>query len=101
MGEGATPRFFLRPIGDREWQPDGAVSREGKIWGTYLHGLFASGPFLQGWLSGVGAEREVHIQVGWQEWQDEQDFQLDRLANALEEHLDMITIRTLAGVGDK
>jgi len=68
---------------------------------TYLHGLFASGPFLQTWLSGVGAEREVHIQVGWQEWQDEQDFQLDRLANALEEHLHMVTIRALGGIGDK
>jgi adenosylcobyric acid synthase len=101
VGEGVAPRFFLRPVGGGEWRPDGAVSREGKVWGAYVHGLFESGLFLQEWLSQVGAERGVRVQVGWQEWQRERNSRLDRLADALEEPLDMAAIRTLAGVGGR
>ncbi len=68
------------------------------MWGTYLHGLFESGAFLQQWLAQVGAERGVRVEVGWQEWQQERDAHLNRIADALEEHLDMVTIRAVAGV---
>ncbi len=98
VGEGVAPRFFLRPLGGGEWRPDGAVSRDGRVWGTYLHGLFESGSFLRQWLAQVGAERGVQVQVGWQEWPQERDAHLNRIADALEEHLDMVTIQALAGV---
>ncbi len=94
-------RFLLRSMGNGEWQPDGAVNQEGKIWGTYLHGLFESGSFLQAWLSQVGAEQGIGVQVAWQQWQEERDSQLDRLADALEGPLNMDTIRALAGVVGK
>jgi len=40
----------------------------------------------------------VRVEVGWQEWQHERDAHLNRIADALEEHLDMVTIQALAGV---
>lgn len=98
LGEGGTSYFFLRSIGGGAWRPDGAVSREGRVWGTYLHGLFESGPFLQEWLAQVGAERNIRIQAGWLEWQQERDSQLDRLAEVLERYLDMAAIWTLTDV---
>lgn len=92
------PRFFVSPIEGGDRKPDGAVDREGRTWGTYLHGLFESGSFLQAWLVPIGAERGVRVKVEWQEWQQERDSQLNRLVNMLEEHLDMVTIRSWVGV---
>jgi len=40
----------------------------------------------------------VRVHVGWQEWQQERNAHLNRIANTLEEHLDMVTTRALAGV---
>ena len=33
---------------------DGGVSPNGKIWGCYLHGLFANDAFRQAWLTRLG-----------------------------------------------
>ncbi len=34
--------------------PDGAISEDGRIWGSYLHGLFANDNFRQAWLHSLG-----------------------------------------------
>lgn len=42
LGEGVKPLFRLQRTGDDEVISDGAVACDGKIMGTYLHGLFDS-----------------------------------------------------------
>lgn len=49
LGEGAQPLFRLQRNGDSEAHDDGAVSHEGRVLGTYLHGLFDSADGLA-WL---------------------------------------------------
>ena len=91
-----TPRFFTRLLGvQEEMQPNGGVSRDGKVWGTYLHGLFESGPFLRAWLAQVGAKRAIYPQVGWETWRQERSLNFDRLADVLEQTLDITMIKTL------
>ena len=91
-----TPRFFVRPLDDQEeMQPNGGVSRDGKVWGTYLHGLFESGPFLRAWLTQVGARRAIYPQVEWETWTQERSLNFDRLADVLEHALDITTIGRL------
>ena len=42
LGEGVQPVFQLQRLGENESLRDGAISADGKIFGTYLHGLFDS-----------------------------------------------------------
>ena len=65
---------------------DGAVDATGRIWGCYLHGLFANQALRRGWL----------ISLGWQPTtphgaDDVHDLQraLDALASQVETHIDM------------
>lgn len=95
---GIEPRFFVSPPEGRGWKPDGAVNHEERIWGTYVHGLFESGSFLQTWLASIGAKKDVKVEVAWQEWQQERDSQLNNLAKALEEHIDMARIYSWLGL---
>lgn len=49
LGEDVQPVFELQRLGESESVPDGATSDDGKIFGTYLHGLFDSAEGLN-WL---------------------------------------------------
>jgi adenosylcobyric acid synthase len=73
-----------RPLLDLNGRPDGAVSDDGRVLGSYLHGLFASDRFRHAFLarlkdrnaSGLAYEAEVEAT-------------LDRLAQHLEGCLDL------------
>ena len=42
LGNGTQPLFQLQRLGDEECHYDGAISTDGRVLGTYLHGLFDS-----------------------------------------------------------
>ncbi|MBT3313178.1 MAG: cobyric acid synthase [Anaerolineae bacterium] len=61
---------------------DGATSKDGKVWGCYVHGLFANENLRRAWLK----------DLGWNEKAGEKDpfaASLTRLADTLEETLDL------------
>jgi adenosylcobyric acid synthase len=60
--------------------PDGASDRDGRVWGCYLHGLFANDPFRRAWLATLapGSWAGVGPEAGRIE------SALDRLADAVE-----------------
>jgi len=45
-----------RPVAILDGAPDGASSPDGRIIGTYLHGLFSSDPYRRGFLTRFGIE---------------------------------------------
>ncbi|RNF34289.1 cobyric acid synthase [Paracoccus methylarcula] len=69
--------------------PDGAVSRDGRIMGTYLHGLFADDRFRAAYLERLGAASQSGYEAGVEQT-------LDELARHLETHLDVAAILALA-----
>lgn len=69
--------------------PDGAISRDGRIMGSYLHGLFADDRFRAGFLARLGVASQPGYEAGVEET-------LDDLAQHLEAHLDVAAILALA-----
>ncbi|WP_332698825.1 cobyric acid synthase [Bosea sp. (in: a-proteobacteria)] len=72
--------------------PEGAQSRDGRVSGTYLHGVLASDPLRAAWLSRIagrslaaGPDYEASVEAA-----------LDALAGHLERHLDIEALLTLA-----
>ena len=79
-------RPFAR-IGDR---PDGALSWDGQVAGTYLHGVFTSDAFRGAWLSELG------LAAGGMGYEARVEAILDRLAAHMEAHLDVDGLFDLA-----
>ncbi|MFZ5453053.1 MAG: cobyric acid synthase [Thermodesulfobacteriota bacterium] len=73
---------------------DGWVSPHGRVWGTYLHGLFDNDRFRRDFLASISQSGE---QTGGNSpalsFRDFQETQLDRLADLLRQHLDIDRIR--------
>jgi adenosylcobyric acid synthase len=65
---------------------DGLADQEGRVWGCYVHGLFANDGFRRAWLASLDAGRARHARVS-----AAHNFQqsLDRLARTVEESLNM------------
>jgi len=62
---------------------DGSISPNGKVWGCYLHGLFANDTFRQAWLTRLGRNGQVTSQAARFEES------LDKLADAVESALNI------------
>ncbi|MTH64799.1 cobyric acid synthase [Paracoccus shanxieyensis] len=70
-------------------EPDGAISADGRIMGTYLHGIFTDNGFRAAWLARLGGSSTLDYAAGV-------EAVLDRLARHLETHLDIDRILGLA-----
>jgi adenosylcobyric acid synthase len=79
-----------RPFARIDGRNEGAQSEDGRIAGTYLHGMFLSDGFRVAYLAGLGvtASRRSHSA--------EVEATLDLLADHLEAHLDVPGLLALA-----
>jgi adenosylcobyric acid synthase len=74
-------------LGDR---PDGAVSKDGRVAGCYLHGLFASDDFRRAFLTALGGAPSHFA------YETAVESTLDALAEHLTAHLDLDAILAAA-----
>jgi adenosylcobyric acid synthase len=79
-----------RPFARIGAAPDGAISADGRIAGTYVHGCFASDDFRRAFLAGLGASTSDL------RYEQRVEQSLDALAAHLERHLDIDRILALA-----
>lgn len=79
-----------RPFVQIDGRPEGARSADGRVEGTYLHGLFSSDAFREAWLQRLG------IAPAGLSYDDRVEQVLDRLADHLEAHLDIPAMLALA-----
>ncbi|ALM53067.1 cobyric acid synthase [Halomonas huangheensis] len=77
-----------------EGRIEGAISADGRIVGTYLHGLFDGPDACEALLSLLGLASAERRRIDLDAHREQQ---LDRLADAIEEQLDMPAILKLVG----
>lgn len=84
IAKGARPLFLLE-----DGKEEGYISENGKIWGTYLHGVFDEESFRRECLAvlfekkGIGRQKETLSHEKYKEQQ------YDKLEHLLREHLDL------------
>jgi len=75
--------------------PDGAISGDGQILATYLHGLFESRQATDALLRWAGLG-----DASTPDYHARREADIDRLAEAVEQHLDGKRLRALFGLGE-
>ena len=80
----------IRPLIALNGRGDGAISADGRVEGTYLHGLFGSDSFRHAWLASLG-QAPSSLAFGAQV-----DNALDEIAAVLETSLEIETLLALA-----
>ncbi|MEM8742844.1 MAG: cobyric acid synthase CobQ, partial [Pseudomonadota bacterium] len=78
-----------RPFAHVDGRPEGAVSPDGRIQGSYLHGMFAEDEFRAGWLAGFGVASHHRYGAGVEDT-------LDALAAHLETHAELDAMLAMA-----
>jgi threonine-phosphate decarboxylase len=75
--------------------PDGAATADGRVWGTYLHGILHNDEFRSGWLN------EIRRSKGWAERSEvvlfgaRREAAFDKLADHVRRHVDMPKLYTM------
>jgi len=84
---GCRPLFRITERqGEKERDFDGAFGEGGRVWGTYMHGVFDSDDFRRGFLNRVRARKD------WQPLVStvlNQDREFDKLADIVRKNIDM------------
>ncbi|MCZ7499170.1 cobyric acid synthase [Agrobacterium sp. 16-172Ci] len=78
------------PFSKIDGHEDGAVSPDGRIFGTYIHGLFSDDRQRSAWLERLGGQNTELNYDG------QVDAVLDRLAAHMEQHLDLDRLLAIA-----
>ena len=78
-----------RPFAYVDGLPEGSVSADGRVAGSYLHGMFRGDAFRAAWLAGFGVAGGAAYDAGV-------DRTLDALADHMEAHLDVDGLLALA-----
>ncbi len=81
-------RVLLAPT-----RPDGVVSADGRVWGTYLHGLFDAGQVRRALVHEGAAASLVPL-----DYRDLREREYDRLAAVLRGHIDLGALQALVGL---
>ena len=79
---------------------DGAISKDGRVWGTYIHGIFDNDSFRRRFLKRIIGGDRVQPEIPSSEfnYQAFKEDHYDKLADLIEESVDMKSIYSIAGI---
>lgn len=79
----------------------GLISRDGLVFGTYLHGIFDSGTLAGEMLGRLAAKKGITLSSDGQDWAAYKESQYDKLADLIRRSLDMDQIYKLMGISHR
>ena len=96
-GDGVPAFSTLRAAEGEAPSPDGAA--RGRVFGTYLHGIFDGSEFREAFLGWLASEKGIGRENRAASYREFKEAQYDALAEVLRESLDMDEIRRIIGTG--
>ena len=96
--EGAKPFARLETAQADEPHLDGCIAFDGRIFGSYLHGLFDDDIFRHAFVAAARRFCQLAPAAHLDHWKQKREVSLDRLANAVRHAADMPRIFALAGL---
>lgn len=90
----AQPMFQITSREDKTvTEPDGFITENGRIWGTYIHGIFENDEFRKAWLDSINIKSTVS------NFRHERAAAYDRLADVLESSLHLSMLDSIINTG--
>ncbi|KYH31096.1 cobyric acid synthase [Neomoorella mulderi] len=77
---------------------DGALSPDGLIWGTYIHGIWDNDPFRHQVLAALRARRGLPARESGLDFAADQERRFDALATVVARHLDLKRLAAIMGL---
>ncbi|GAA3402475.1 cobyric acid synthase [Paenibacillus hodogayensis] len=71
------------------YHADGALSPDGKVWGTYMHGVLHNDGLRRQWINEIRADKGWEPSAGELKFFGQREAAFDRLADHVRRHLDM------------
>lgn len=82
-------------------KPEGAGTPDGKIWGTFIHGIFHNDSFRREWLNGARADKGWFPLTESIRFRERREAAFDRLAETARDYLNLSRIYTIAGLKEE
>lgn len=103
LWEDEKPLFKITKRGSTQTDiNDGVVSKEGTVWGTYIHGIFDNNSFRKSFINFLRTKKGLTISRGCNQnqisYQEQKDREYDRLAFLVRANLDMEKIYHILGI---
>ncbi|MHA7963161.1 cobyric acid synthase [Paenibacillus sp. CAU 1782] len=80
------------------FKEEGLSSADGKVWGTFIHGIFHNDDFRRNWLNGLRRLRNWPELPSALQFRSKREEAFDRLAEHARNHLNLTLIYEIAGL---
>jgi adenosylcobyric acid synthase len=104
MGETLSAERPFSTIRKRNGMPvdvrDGAISANGLVWGTYIHGIFDNDPFRRTILDGLREKKGMAPEACLVNYNEMKSAAIEGLADLVEESLDMDGLYKIMGLAE-
>jgi len=94
----AQPFAMISGREGRAMQRDGCLSDDTRIFGTYLHGILEHDVFRHAFIEAARGFHHLSAARGLKYWKQERERSFERLADAVESHLDLAEIFSWVGL---
>ncbi|WP_445670318.1 cobyric acid synthase [Paenibacillus sp. FSL P4-0338] len=90
--------LFTLAASEGQAVPEGWGTRDGRVWGSYLHGLFHNDALRRSWLNGLRISKGLAPLPATFSAAALREQEFDRLADAVESHLNMAAVYAIMGL---